>query len=207
VAHAQGEYARAEALTEESLAMFRNLGARWNTACALDTLSNIARMQGAHARSAALGAESLALFRSLDDAKGIARAVATSARRALEQGEEIEAERLCRECLAVYQEIGPMVGAVVCLECLAETWCAPGVADEPGRIERAARLFAAAAAYRDALGISLPAADRAAREQGIARARECLGEQDFMAAWATGAALSLARAIGAALEPESGPAP
>jgi predicted ATPase/transcriptional regulator with XRE-family HTH domain len=195
VAQAQGAYERAMALYEESLALFRNLGATWNTACTLDSLSNVARQQGAYARATTLCDESLALFQTLQDTKGIARVLTSAAQVARDEGDLARAERLCRESLTLYRDLGPLIGVLPCLECLARTLSALEEDQPTDRLERAVRLWGAVAAQREALGVPLPSADRAAYDRAVAMARASLGEEPFAAAWAGGAALSLEQAM------------
>lgn len=68
----QGDYARAAALFEESLAMRRALGVKWGIALSLGSLADLAQQQRDWPRAAALSAESLALLRELGDTRGIA---------------------------------------------------------------------------------------------------------------------------------------
>ena len=60
-----------------------------------------------------------------------------------------------------------------------------------GDAVRAARLCGVAAALREAIGVPLPSFGRAAFDRTKAAARAALGEADFAAVWAAGAALSL----------------
>ena len=59
-----------------------------------------------------------------------------------------------------------------------------------GQIAQAARLWAAATALRAAIGHPLSPVDRAVQEQGVAAARQALGDEAFAAAWATGSMVS-----------------
>ncbi len=76
--------------------------------------------------------------------------------------------------------------------------------------ERAARLFGAAEAPREAAGASVLPFYRADYERGVAAARAGLGEQSFAAAWERGRSMTLEEAVGYALEarePSPPPAP
>jgi hypothetical protein len=66
--------------------------------------------------------------------------------------------------------------------------------------ERAARLWGAAERLRTALGCRSAPAARATYERAQKIARAQLGEDDFTAAWAAGAALSLDQAIAETLD-------
>lgn len=70
-----------------------------------------------------------------------------------------------------------------------------GLAIAWGQAERAARLFGTAAALREATGLPVDPACRAAQERDVAAARAALGEEAFAAGRASGAALPLAAAV------------
>jgi hypothetical protein len=65
--------------------------------------------------------------------------------------------------------------------------------------DRAARLWGAAAALREALGAPRAPNRRAEGERELGAARAALGESAFAASWAEGQALSLEQAIADAL--------
>jgi hypothetical protein len=67
------------------------------------------------------------------------------------------------------------------------------------RLERAARLFGAEEALREAIGFSLLPAQRAEHDRDVAAACTGLGEGIFASTWAEGRALPLDRAIREAL--------
>jgi DNA-binding NarL/FixJ family response regulator len=68
-----------------------------------------------------------------------------------------------------------------------------------GQPERAARLYGAAEALREAIGIPLPPYHRPEYEREVAVTREALGEDRFAAAYAAGRALSIDEAVAEAL--------
>jgi hypothetical protein len=61
VAHAEGDYGRGVELVEQSLALFRSLGAKRQISCMLDTLARIVLVQGDIERAAAAYRECLTL--------------------------------------------------------------------------------------------------------------------------------------------------
>jgi non-specific serine/threonine protein kinase len=71
-----------------------------------------------------------------------------------------------------------------------------------GKAERAARLFGATDAWRQARGVPLEPADRAAYTRDLTATREALEATAFQSAWAEGRSLSLDQAIGVALATE-----
>jgi hypothetical protein len=68
------------------------------------------------------------------------------------------------------------------------------------RPERAARLFGASDAMREAVGSVLYAADPSLLDRSVFEVREQLGEEAFAAAWEEGRAMSLEQATAEAFE-------
>jgi hypothetical protein len=64
-----------------------------------------------------------------------------------------------------------------------------------GQPERAARLFGAAAALRDASGVELPASEREDHDRDLTDVRARLDSVAFAAAWAAGRAMTLDEAL------------
>jgi hypothetical protein len=135
---------------------------------------------------------------------------------ASKQGDNAAARALYEESLAIYREVGDRLRIAELLEALAALACerqsVPGAAEgagagvpeadatgAAGRGWRAARLFGAAAALREAIGAPVEPRHRAAYCRQVSRAREQLSEEAFAAAWAKGAAMGLDQAISSAL--------
>jgi hypothetical protein len=78
------------------------------------------------------------------------------------------------------------------------------VADSAGAVWRAARLFGAAAALREAIGAPMPPSEHEAYRRRVCRAREMLGEAAFDAARAEGRAMTPDQAIAYALQENRG---
>jgi hypothetical protein len=71
-------------------------------------------------------------------------------------------------------------------------------------VEKAARLFGASEALREALGTPLPGSYRANYERNLSSMRKQLDEASVAAAWAEGRAMTMEQAIAYALaEPET----
>jgi tetratricopeptide (TPR) repeat protein len=102
----QGDFARATALLEESLALFRALGDSAGIARAQDHLGIIAQLQGDFARATTLLDASLTLRRALGDKHGIAGALNNLGMVALCQGDYAQAWPLLEEALALMRELG-----------------------------------------------------------------------------------------------------
>ena len=96
------------------------------------------------------------------------------------------------------KELEDKLRIVHCLEGLA------GVGGKQGQGERAARLFGAAEALREAIGAPLPPVDRLEHERSVALARTQLpNNTSFATAWAAGRGLTLDAAIAEALDEAS----
>jgi hypothetical protein len=112
-----------------------------------------------------------------------------------EHGDYGQAAALYKESLALRgtgEQHRGVADDAACLEGLAAVACALGQA------KRAARLCAAAATLREAIGAPLPPAQRASYERTVATARTHLDEVTFTTAWQEGQAMALEQAIAAA---------
>ena len=111
-------------------------------------------------------------------------------------GDLDRAEALHKESLALSKELGGSPGPLVFLEGLA---CDAGAR---GEAERAARLFGAAQALREATGVPLEPAMHALAEPYLVGARSQLDESAWTAAWEEGRAMSMEAAFEYALSEE-----
>jgi non-specific serine/threonine protein kinase len=102
----QTDYAHAKYLLEVSLALYREIGDKWNVALSLGHLGFLASYQLDYGRAVALGEESLTLFRELGDKWGIANSLNILGFVAQDQGDYGKAVTLCEESLALSREIG-----------------------------------------------------------------------------------------------------
>jgi hypothetical protein len=76
------------------------------------------------------------------------------------------------------------------------------VAGAQGLPARAARLYGAAEALREAIPAPLPPADPADHERQAAATRDTLGKKAFAAAWAAGRQMTMEQAVAYALAPD-----
>ena len=147
------------------------------------------------AQAALAGGDLVAARRWADDAmstmKGafLSDALTARARVAIAQGEPDGAERDAHDALARAAEVQAHLFIPDILECLAT------LASEAGSHREAARLIGAAMAIRQRMGAVRFKVWDADYEASVAALRDALGEQDFDAAWAEGAALSTEEAI------------
>jgi hypothetical protein len=137
---------------------------------------------------------SLALSQELGDKVVFAWARTKLGYVAHQEGDAVRARMLLEQSLALMQEIGQQLGVAACLEGFA------GVAELEGQVARAVRLFGAARAIRDVLGLAPFGDERLDHERQLAAARTQLGEGVFDAAWAEGQAMTAEQAIAYALD-------
>ncbi len=218
----QGDYASARAAAEEAVEATASLGglkaaaayhvlavaalAAGDAAAAQDateacrpfasTVPQATALQQALSAEAALaGGELVAARRWADDAVStltgafLSDPLTTRARVAVAQGEPDQAERDAHDALARAAEVEAYLFIPDILECLGT------LAGLAGSHREAARLFGAAAAMRQRMGAVRFKIYDAGYEAAGTVLRDALGEQDFEAAWAEGAALSTEEAI------------
>jgi predicted ATPase/class 3 adenylate cyclase/DNA-binding CsgD family transcriptional regulator len=155
-----------------------------------------ARGRTVGARAALAGGDLVAARRWADDAVTTSTgyflmlALVTRAHVAIAQGEPEQAERDAHDSLARAAEVEAHLCTSDTLECLAT------LAVNTGSYREAARLFGAAAAIRLRIGAVRFKVWDPGHEASVAVLRNALGQQDFEAVWAEGAALSTEEAIG-----------
>ncbi|OBG19383.1 transcriptional regulator [Mycobacterium sp. 852002-51057_SCH5723018] len=118
-----------------------------------------------------------------------AMALTTRARIAAAQGEFEQAEHDAHAVLTCAATMNASLGVPAVLDCLA------GVAGQLGSYRRAARLFGCAQGARDRTGLVRFRIYEPAYQASLKAVREALGDTDFEAIWAQGAAMSTAEAI------------
>ncbi len=185
----EGETTRARMLLEESLALFRELGDKWGIGLGLCTLAEAVRLQNDADQARVFLEESLALLQEVKDKELIAWVLSKLGYVTHQQGDAAQARMLLEQSLALMQATGQPLGIAACLEGFA------GVAELEGQAARVVRLFGAAAAIRDRLGIPPFGGERADYERRLAAARIQLGESAFDAAWEAGQMMTDEQAI------------
>jgi len=163
----------------------------------LSFLPAMAALQRAYSAAAALAAGDLVAARhgaheAVTMATGgiyLSQALTTRARVAIAQGEPEQADRDAHEALELAAEVQAYLGISDTLECLGT------LAGDAGRHREAARLFGAVHGIRQRMGAVRFKVWDASYEASEKALRDALGEQDFEAAWAEGAALSTEEAI------------
>ena len=119
----------------------------------------------------------------------LAMALRTRARVAIAQGELGQAERDAHAALTVAADVHAHSGIPDTLECLAD------LAVKADGHREAARLFGAADAIRQRIGVVRFKIYDAEYQNSLGALRDAMGEEDFVAAWAEGTALSTDEAI------------
>ncbi|MGO9102506.1 MAG: helix-turn-helix transcriptional regulator [Mycobacterium sp.] len=219
----QGEAAAARAAAEAILEGGAGLGGRWATyghvasgfaalaagdfaaaheareaalQCPIVVSGGSAALQRIWNAEAALADRDLAAARRwVDEAVStttgwwLMSALSTRARVAIAQGELEQAECDAHDALACAAELEAYLGISDILECLA------ALAGDAGSHREAARLFGAAGVIRQRIGEVRFKVWDAGYEASAAAVRDALGDKDFDAAWAEGAALSTDEAI------------
>lgn len=113
---------------------------------------------------------------------------------AQDQNDSEQAITLYKDSIANYQEAGADRGILSCLEGLASSYAAQG------QLERAALLFGAAQAQRDALRYIFYPSNGEEYERSVAETRAALGEAAWTRAWDRGRAMTLNQATDYALD-------
>jgi len=190
---AEGDAVREAALTEASLALWRELGDAWGTARTLNNLGYEAYLQGDFDRAVSLLDEGVTLARAAGDRSALGYVLDSRGVLAEAQGELERATELYREALAVAQQAGNPLVEAFALSSLA------GIAARQGQPARAARMWGAASALRDAIGTRLPLEEEERFAGPVSATREILGEDAFAAAWDEGRAQPLDQVVAEAL--------
>jgi tetratricopeptide (TPR) repeat protein len=191
IAFDEGDYVRAAALFQEGLELGRKHGNQRVVPTALVTLARVARVRGDYVRTMALCEESLVLFDQQEDMFA-AFVRYEMGEFALDQGDYARAISAFQECITKHQESQWTIDSI---EGLAAT------AAVQGDGERAAQLWGAAEAFREATGSQLDALEVRNYERWVTAARTRFDADAFAAAWAAGRALTLEQAIAEALQP------
>ncbi len=195
----QGDHERATQFYEEGLALCRELGYTTPLPNFLSALACEFMLQGDQERATTVNSEATALVRKQGaNLGGHSRIPGTLERlgwAALLRGDQERAKTWHEENLRLSQKLGNTLIATESLEGLA---CAIGT---KGEAQRAAKLFGAAQALREAVGYQQSPGERAVQEPYLLAARSRLGET-WEAALAEGRAMGLEQAIDCALSDE-----
>jgi DNA-binding CsgD family transcriptional regulator len=143
--------------------------------------------------------ESLMLFREIGDNSNIAISLMDSALAALARGDHGRVLVLCEESLELLRKAGDRQHIADCLEIMA--------GGAMGGTLKAARLWGAAGALREEMGLPLQPENRKVLDPCIATVRASLGEAAWQAALAEGRAMMPEQAIEYSLSTEEPASP
>jgi predicted ATPase/transcriptional regulator with XRE-family HTH domain/Tfp pilus assembly protein PilF len=193
---AAGDARRAIGLLDEALSRGRAANVPHTVAISLRNLGLVARSQGEYARAEDLfrHAAEQALPAGWYRAYSLARSLSCLGRVSFLQNDRARASARLRQAFEVIRESG-LTGQALA-DCL--DWQAALEAVE-GDLVRAASLFGAADHQWRTSGARRYLPDQAAYERDLAMARVALGERDFAANWAQGAAMQPGQVIAYAL--------
>jgi predicted ATPase/transcriptional regulator with XRE-family HTH domain len=195
----RGQYDQACVWLEESIAIRKRLHAHEDIGMSTLTLGHIMRLRGDYPKACQQYQESLALFQGLGEKWGVAHCLLNMGKIACVQGEYAQAHRSYLEALITFQELGDRHGLAYAFEAQGSL---AGLQKQP---ERAARLWGAATALREALGTPLPPVEYFQLEAEMKNVEAYLAasgqsEMAFMAAWQAGRMMSPEEAFALARE-------
>jgi tetratricopeptide (TPR) repeat protein len=183
------ELARAQALLEESLSLFRQLSDKESIAYCLCLLGLLTLERGDLDLAHSFVEQSVALFKERRQAHGMALSTSAMAVVITARGDNATARALYEEALTLAKKAGDKLIIASGLEGLAS------VVAGQGEYERAVRFWGVAEALREAIGAPLPTVERSAYEWAVEVARERLGEEAFAGAWDEGRRLTVEDAL------------
>jgi len=183
LAREQGDRAAAASYFTEALGILRTLDDKPRIAAASSNLGSVALEEGNFAAAQASYDESLALGRSIGDRAIVALACHSLGRVLLAYGDTVRAAPYFRESLELNESLGDMESLAATLEEVARVLSDTG--DQLG----AATLLGATSAVRTDLNVPLPLDFRTDHEQLVKAVQTGLGDEQYAAAWQTGAEL------------------
>ncbi|MGE5251016.1 MAG: tetratricopeptide repeat protein, partial [Bacteroidota bacterium] len=190
----EGTREEAIEILQESLDLLQSTKEMWGIAYA-QVLLGVAWFRGGDIERAATHFEaSLRLTRELGDYSLMAWALGGLGDVARLRGEYNRAIEMFKESLNLCQEGGDKTGPPFTMEALGLAVAALG------RSQHAARLWGAAASWREAINEPVPVTYQKDYAAIITEARTQLGEKVYASAWAEGYAMSAEQAIALALE-------
>jgi predicted ATPase/DNA-binding SARP family transcriptional activator/DNA-binding CsgD family transcriptional regulator len=196
LASAGGEPERSAVYFREALVLSRGTGNVRRTAVSLGNFGITTLVHGDPDQATVLLEESLGLFREIGDGQNIAIGLMHTALAALAGGDHGRVLVLVEEGLGLLRKAGDRQHFADCLEIMA------GSAGAGGMPRKAARLWGAAGALREEIGLPLQPENRKVLDPYLAAARSGLGEAAWQTALAEGRAMPPERAIEYSLSAE-----
>ena len=115
----QGDNVQAEAMCQESLALYQEIGERAGTALALHRLGSIKAFRGQYTEAHELHTESVACYRQIDDKRGLAYSLMALAGVGMSLCEESQVHAWLEESLALFRMVNNIEGIAWSLFLLA----------------------------------------------------------------------------------------
>ncbi len=193
VAEHLGDPVRADSLYRESLDIFRELKDARGIGSALAHLADASRRGREYDAARRLYEESLRMFMESGSKWDIANVLAELGELACEQGDYTTSRSLYHEGMVIFGELGDIRGVAR----LFESFTRLAIAQD--QFERALMLAGAANAVRQQQGVPLSPDEQAQMEISLERVRQAVPRSTQEAAWMSGAAMSIERAIEYAL--------
>jgi tetratricopeptide (TPR) repeat protein len=187
-------FAAATALKAESIALFREVGTRWDLALDLRLLGQLLLEKQELDSAGVAFAESASLFQQENDPWGVGIAFLGLGSLELRSNDFEQANKHLKESMTALLR-SPNLATIS--RSLALIGIAAAYKHEP---RRAAQLFGAADRIREQEGVSLQILYQTMIEEGISMARQQLGEKNFANEWAKGRAMTMEQAVAYALE-------
>jgi non-specific serine/threonine protein kinase len=196
---AVGEFAQAEAILCEGLALAKQGGEVFTHCHVYADLSRLAYARQQYAQAAAYAQENLSLGRSIERASyrtfAVIWALVTLGNAELKLGATHDAISRFTEALTIVRESAyPGFMVALCLDAMASALCATG--DALG----AAQLFGAADTHWQTIGVARGMLVEP-RDDDVRAALDQLGEPAFWRAWNEGRSMAAERAVSVALDP------
>jgi tetratricopeptide (TPR) repeat protein len=192
----RGNFERAEALREEGLAVTRKLGDGRRVTAIRHNMALAELAQGNFERAQALWEENLVLDKQSQDTLGIALSCVHLGIVATRRDDLERARTLLKEGLVLMGELGIKAGIAQTLESMA------GLAGALGETQGAARLWGAADALREAVGVPWLPLERRIHLPYLDAIRSRSEEAVWMKAWEEGRAMTPEEAVSYALKEE-----
>ncbi len=176
----QDDYDAGEALCEEALALFRELGDKQGMAMALYRLGLVACWKCNYTAARSLQVEALALYREMGDKGGAADPMLTLSNIAHDQGNYAEAYSMAKVSIALFGEVGDKWGLAYAYHHLARVIFAQGnVARARATLEKCLAL-SKELGYREGIADSLAIMGEFTLHQGDAAMAHSLLEESLL---------------------------
>ena len=189
-----GDPDQANRLTEEGLALFRDLDDRSGMASAYNELGEIARVHGQDDQARRNYEAAVAVAEQAGNIRRKYSSLATLSFIAQHENDHMQAIALLRQKLAFAREMKNHHYMAM------EIWMLAGSLGAVGEPERAARLLGAAETTLSRIGAHIETTDRPEYERINREVRTLLDEATFQAAWAEGRKMTLEQAVADALD-------